>query len=294
VLLRRLLAALSLVRAHILSAPPGSFEPRTVASLLRSLSAAELLGTPLLQRLAVELHMLPPEGPGALSPRGAIELFAAFATLPTRLDKVIARIRVLPLLSRTVRAAPPGHLRASDLAKLLGAVTRRRYFSDGALFRFASVEVTRLRTGAFSVGEIAVIADSFAKAEVWDEKLFRHLSVSARVLPWESLDLKDAALICGALSCAETRAGSKLRDGAIFRHVSSVLTSSELPCAGCCSRPIAEILNAFTRSAARPRPPLLLLRAARTASPPSHPAHEAFSSSSSRLMRLLVVVVVGS
>ncbi|KAJ1486018.1 hypothetical protein T484DRAFT_1791225 [Baffinella frigidus] len=263
--LRKMLSALSLVRAHTLSAPAGTFDASSTSRLLRALSAAHLLGTPLLQRLSTEVGLLPAV-PGALSPRRAIDLFAALARVPNKLDRVMAKGQALPLLSRSVRASPPGHLRPRDLARLLGAVTRRRYFSDGALFRFVSGEVTRLPVSAFSVREIAVIVDSFAKAGVWDEKfavivdsfakagvwdekVFRHLSVSARQLRWENLELRDAAQICGAFSNNGSNVqGSNLRDGALFRHVSVSLTSKGLHCTGCCSRPIAEILNAFARS----------------------------------------------
>eukprot|EP00282_Hemiselmis_andersenii_P007646 CAMPEP_0114114206 /NCGR_PEP_ID=MMETSP0043_2-20121206/3315_1 /TAXON_ID=464988 /ORGANISM="Hemiselmis andersenii, Strain CCMP644" /LENGTH=229 /DNA_ID=CAMNT_0001206393 /DNA_START=101 /DNA_END=791 /DNA_ORIENTATION=+ len=93
---------------------------------------------------------------------------------------------------------------------------------------------------------LASIVNAFARAGVWDEALFRHMSRVARMTEPKALSVNDCAALVGAFSKAQTRAGARLRDGALFRRLSLTVQAKE-PSAFT-PRAVSNILSSFARA----------------------------------------------
>jgi hypothetical protein len=76
---------------------------------------------------------------------------------------------------------------------------------DGSLFRFASACFLSKPAAAFSPMDVSDIVNAYSRVGVWDERVFRHMSSAARQR--RPINVQEAAVICEAFSCAETRTG---------------------------------------------------------------------------------------
>jgi hypothetical protein len=227
------------LRLRLLEVPPRSLSADDIATLIRAFVRAGPrfssyvgansedgvgLDGELMRRFAWEIRNI---NSADLQPRQAVSLLSALGGGGLErgrgmvgvggLEKDNSSMSLVRVLSKYIRALAPGTLLAGELALVLSSLAAMR-IRDGALFRYASANILAMPSSAFSAVDVSTIVNSYSRVGVWDEKVFRHLSSAARQL--RPIYLQDAAIICEAFSCAETRTGSSMRDGALFRHIS--------------------------------------------------------------------------
>ena len=108
---------------------------------------------------------------------------------------------------------------------------------------------------------VANIVNAFAKAQIWDEELFRRLSRAARMAQPRRLSVTDCAVIVASFAKAQSRDGARLRDGALFRRMSLIVQSRRVE--DFSARSVANIAAAFAHAGVWDR--ALFGRMARTA-----------------------------
>jgi hypothetical protein len=227
-----------------LQLPPRSFSIDDISAIIRAFarmaprslarsSAVDSLGTgvdgELLRRFSREVRHAEFQ---EMEARQAMTLLTALAAGGVRgksgaaggegekKEKVKAFMSIVRVISRFFRAQPMGTLSPSEWAVVLTAFASMRVH-DGALFRYASSNILALPAAFFSAMDVSNLVNAYSRVGVWDEPVFRHLSSAARQL--RPINVQEAAVICEAFSCAETRQGSRIKDGALFRHISTNL-----------------------------------------------------------------------
>ena len=120
------------------------------------------------------------------------------------LDKDRSFMSLVRYLSRFLRSRPMDSVPPRALASVLAAFAKMRV-RDGSLFRFASACFLSKPAAAFSPMDVSDIVNAYSRVGVWDERVFRHMSSAARQR--RPINVQEAAVICEAFSCAETRTG---------------------------------------------------------------------------------------
>ena len=135
-------------------------------------------------------------------------------------------------MSTVVRSMSARELPLRDAARIVCAFTlaftrRGSRLRDGSLFRHVSDISVSVLTGSdlddVSAADISALAQAYTRAGIWDERLFRTVSAAARRLDKRSIEPRAIASLVSAFSQVETREGSRLRDGALFIHMSSIV-----------------------------------------------------------------------
>ena len=130
-------------------------------------------------------------------------------------------------LSTVVRTMQPVATPAKDIAYIVNAYSQATTrigsrLRDTSLFLHMARIALLKNDDELTARNVAEIVNAFARGGVWDERLFKRMSAALRSMPPSSIGVKDIARIVQAFSLAHTRAGSTIRDGSLFRHMSSL------------------------------------------------------------------------
>jgi hypothetical protein len=91
-------------------------------------------------------------------------------------------------------------------------------------------------------------AQAYTRAKIWDERLFKSLSAAARRLEKGSVSAAASARLVAAFSKVETRQGSRLRDGALFMKMGSIVKGLDAAQLALDPRLVSNIVNAFAKA----------------------------------------------
>ena len=160
-------------------------------------------------------------------------------------------------MSTVVRSMSARELPLRDAARIVCAFTlaftrRGSRLRDGSLFRHVSDVSVSVLTGSdlddVSAADISALAQAYTRAGIWDERLLRTVSAAARRLDKRSIEPRAIASLVSAFSQVETREGSRLRDGALFIHMSSIVKGLDSRALAKEPQVVANIVNAFAKA----------------------------------------------
>ncbi|EKX40980.1 hypothetical protein GUITHDRAFT_142377 [Guillardia theta CCMP2712] len=208
---------LVILRKFILALPVNKFGGEAISLILRAFQRAGCLDLALFRRMSWAFRQTE-----HVSIREAVVMARALSEVKQRDSELSI------FLSRFIRAQDSSAFTTDELAILVSSFSRKSVL-DGSLYRFFAGCILQHSLSDFSAQNVATILHGYSKAGIWQEE--------------------EAGLISEAFSHAETRkrgrGDRRLRDGAIFRHISQSLVlnprSSE-------SRNCADIMNAYVRA----------------------------------------------